>query len=204
MNNDALSQTLQLYRQIWAQHLTPPSDRTENGSTWGKDFTAGKVGLFPASYGISLGSGAGLSPALKSKLAVAPLPGPDGGYSTFDGGDDFAIPAGAKNASGAWEFVKFVLDQKQQDQYPDLGYTPVRTDILNDSFKKKNPFDAVALKALAHGSVPTTLAYNAAFNVPSAPFFTMFSKAVYDGDLQGALKAGQDGITSALQQSGSA
>jgi hypothetical protein len=32
----------------------------------------------------------------------------------------------------------------------------------------------------------------------------MFSKAVYDGDLQGALKAGQDGITSALQQSGSA
>jgi len=203
-SNQALSQTLQLYRQIYAQHLNPPSDRTENGSTWGKLFTAGKVGIFPASYGISLGSGAGLDPKLAAKIADTPIPGPNGGYATFDGGDDFAIPAKAKNASGAWEFVKFVLDQQQQVQYPKLGFTPVRTDVLTPQFKQQNPFDAVALQALTHGYVPTTLAYNQAFNAASAPYFSMFSKAVYDGDLQGALKEGQDGITSALQQSGSA
>ena len=32
-------------------------------------------------------------------------------YSTFDGGDDFVVPAGAPNASGAWEFIKWALSR---------------------------------------------------------------------------------------------
>ena len=39
-------------------------------------------------------------------------------YSTFDGGDDFVIPAGATNPSGAWEFIKWALEPAQQQQYP--------------------------------------------------------------------------------------
>ena len=68
----------------------------------------------------------------------APLPGPNGGYSTFDGGDDFVIPAAAKNPSGAWEFIQWVLQTQQQDQYPDLGATPVRTDVLTPAFTAKH------------------------------------------------------------------
>ena len=54
------------------------------------------------------------------------------------------IPAGAPNASGAWEFIKFALDEKQQFQFPALGDTPVRTDILTPAFSAKYPYDAVA------------------------------------------------------------
>jgi multiple sugar transport system substrate-binding protein len=202
--NDALKRTLQLYQDLWSQHLVPASARTENGTTWGKDFTNGKVGLFPGSYGISIGSGAGLPASIASDLGVTPLPGPDGQFSTFDGGDDFAIPNGAKNASGAWEFIQFVLQNEEQLKYPDLGFTPVRTDLLTDTFKKQHPFDAVALQALTKGYAPTTLAYNEAFNASGSPWFKMFSTAVYDGDVDGALSSGQSDLTSALKDSGSA
>ena len=79
-------------------------------------------------------------------IGIAPLPGPTGKYSTFDGGDDFVIPAGAKNPSGAWEFIQWVLQKSQQVQYPGLGYTPVRTDVLTPAYKAKNPYNAVALR----------------------------------------------------------
>jgi multiple sugar transport system substrate-binding protein len=121
-----------------------------------------------------------------------------GGYATFDGGDDFVIPKGAANPSGAWEFARWVLQNKQQAEYPSLSMTPVRTDILGPAFNAKNPYDAVALRALAKGSVEYTLAYNAVFNAPGSPWFKMFSTAVYNGNLLPALQQGQSGIQSAL------
>ncbi len=106
--NDApLKEMLTDYQIMWSKHLVPPADQTQNGLTWGQDFEAGKVGILPGDYGFAA--------AFKTKsqladFADAPLPGVDGGYSTFDGGDDFVIPAGAPNASGAWEFIKWALE----------------------------------------------------------------------------------------------
>jgi multiple sugar transport system substrate-binding protein len=198
-NNDPLKQLLQLYSTLWAQKLVPASDQTDSGPTWGADFEAGTVGILPGPYGFY--------PAIKkagilSDVGIAPLPGPTGSYSTFDGGDDFVIPSGAKNASGAWEFIKWMLQVKQQQQYPNLGYTPVRTDVLNAAYKAKNPYNAVALKALSNGSAPVTLIYDAAFNEPNSPWFQMFSQAVFKGDVAGSLGTGQTGFEHVLQQAG--
>jgi multiple sugar transport system substrate-binding protein len=46
--NTPLQQILGDYRALWAQHLVPAADQTQNGLTWGKDFEAGKVGILPA------------------------------------------------------------------------------------------------------------------------------------------------------------
>ncbi|MGH9072288.1 MAG: hypothetical protein ACRDX8_14275, partial [Acidimicrobiales bacterium] len=59
-------------------------------------------------------------------------------------------------------------------------------------------FDAVLLKALKHGYAPVTTSYNSIYNQQSGPWFAMFSQAVYKGDVQGALKAGQSGFASLL------
>jgi multiple sugar transport system substrate-binding protein len=198
-DNPQLKQLLQLYRSLWAEKLVSPGTRTESGPTWGNDFEQGKVGILPGAYGFyPLIVKAG---TLKD-IGVAPLPGPTGGFSTFDGGDDFVIPAGAKNPDGAWEFVQWVLQKAQQVQYPGLGVTPVRTDVLTPAYKKKNPYNAVALKALEHGSAPVTTIYDAAFNEPNSPWMQMFSQAVYKGDVAGALKTGQDGFERVLKQAG--
>jgi multiple sugar transport system substrate-binding protein len=196
-SNAPLKTMLAAYRLLWSRKLVPLADQTQNGLTWGADFEAGKVGILPGDYGIAAKF---TTPAQKAEFADAPLPGVTGAsYSTFDGGDDFVIPAGASNPSGAWEFIKWALEPAQQVQYPSLGDTPVRTDILTPSFAKTNPYDAIALKALAKGSVEYTLAYDAVFNEPGSPWFKMFEDAVYQGNMSAALSEGQSGISSTLQ-----
>lgn len=191
VGNGPLSQLLTLYRDLWADKLAPANAHTDNCSTWTANFGAEKIGLLPGAYGFYP---TWVSDKIIKDVGIAPLPGPTGGYSTFDGGDDFVIPAGAKNASGAWEFIQWVLQPAQQEIYPSHGYTPVRTDILTPAYAKANPFDAVALKALAKGSAPVTTIYDQAFNEPNSPWFQMFTEAVYDGNIAGALKTGQAGF----------
>jgi multiple sugar transport system substrate-binding protein len=194
-NDTPLKTMLADYRLFWSKKLVPVDDQTQNGLTWGADFEAGKVGILPGDYGFAT------KMTNSSEFADAPLPGVTGdNYSTFDGGDDFVIPSGAANPSGAWEFIKWVLEPAQQEQYPSLGDTPVRSDILTPAFAAKNPYDAVALKALAKGSVEYTLAYDAIYNEPGSPWFKMFEDAVYDGNMTAAIQEGQSGIQSTLQQ----
>jgi multiple sugar transport system substrate-binding protein len=196
--NTALEKALTLYRELWTQHLVPDNDRTDDGPTWGEDFAAGKIGIMPGGYGQVVDL---VKPSqLGTEFMDTPLPGSDSGYSTFDGGDDFAIPAAAKNPSGAWEFIQWVLQTQQQDQYPGLGATPIRTDVLTPTFSAAHPEDAVALKALAHGYAPVTLVYDQMFNQAGGPWFQMFSTAVYDGNMSLALQQGQSGLTRLLQQ----
>jgi len=195
-SNAPLKTMLSVYQQLWAKHLVPAADQTQNGLTWGQDFEAGKVGILPGAYGFAA---AMKTKQQKADLADAPLPAVNGGgYSTFDGGDDFVIPSGAANASGAWEFIKWALQPKQQAEYPPLGDTPVRTDILTPAFTAKYPYDAVALKALAKGSVEYTLAYDAVFNEPGSPWFKMFEEAVYSGNVGTGVQHGQSGIQTTL------
>jgi multiple sugar transport system substrate-binding protein len=192
--NDApLKTMLEAYHTMWAGHMTPVADQTQNGLTWGADFEAGKVGILPGDYGFAT------KLPNQAEFADAPLPAVDGGnYSTFDGGDDFVIPASAPNASGAWEFIKWALEPQQQGKYPSEGMTPIRTDVLTPAFAKTNPYDAIALKALAKGSVEYTLAYDAVFNEPGSPWFKMFEEAVYNGNISGAVSSGQTNIQSTV------
>ena len=188
-----LKTMLEAYHTMWAGHMTPVADQTQNGLTWGADFEAGKVGILPGDYGFAT------KMTNQAEFADAPLPAVDGGnYSTFDGGDDFVIPAGAPNASGAWEFIKWALEPQQQGKYPSEGMTPIRTDVLTPAFAKTNAYDAIALKALAKGSVEYTLAYDAVFNEPGSPWFKMFEEAVYNGNISGALSSGQTNIQSTV------
>jgi spermidine/putrescine-binding protein len=93
----------------------PARSRTDNGPTWGQDFAAGKIGIMPGGYGqvVNIAKAADLG----TVFADAPLPGATGNYSTFDGGD-FAIPAAAKNPSGAWEFITWAMQEQTAAAVP--------------------------------------------------------------------------------------
>ena len=114
--------------------------RTDDGPTWGQDFAAGKIGIMPGGYGQVEDIA---TPAELANFADTPLPGATGGYSTFDGGDDFAIPAAAKNPSGAWEFISWVLQQAQQDENAVEGLVApaVFPDIVMVVFKAEENAD---------------------------------------------------------------
>ena len=196
-NNAPLEALLSVYAQIWANKEAPADSQTQNGTTWGQDFGEGNIGMLPGDYGF-------FSTFLKegmpaSDFADVPLPSENGGHgSTFDGGDDFVIPAGCKNPSGAWEVVQWFLSKSVQLQYAPNGESPVRTDIVTPAFEAKYPYDAVALSTLKYGSVEYTLAYDQVFNEPASPWLKMFDEAVYSNNVSQALKIGQSGIQATL------
>ena len=197
VGNAPLQSLLSVYAQIWKNKEAPAADQTQDGTTWGQDFGKGNIGLLPGDYGFfSTFEKEGLPAA---DFADVPLPSENGGHgSTFDGGDDFVIPEGAKNPSGAWEVVQWFLAKAQQEQYAADGESPVRSDIVTPAFTAKYPYEAVALNTLQYGSVEYTLAYNAVFNNPGAPWLKMFDEAVYSDNVNQGLQVGQSGIQSTL------
>lgn len=195
--NPVLRRTLQLYHDLWAEHLTPADVISQDAPTWGNDFLAGTVGMFPGGYGTVMQT---VTPSMRAQIGVVALPGPDGDSSTFDGGANFGIPKGAKNASGAWEFVKFALERQSQVQAPTVGFTPIRTDVLTPGYEARYPMDAVAVRELPLGYAPKTLAYNVIFNQPGGPWLTLFTDAVFGGDVNGALTAAQPSFDNALSE----
>jgi multiple sugar transport system substrate-binding protein len=197
-NNAPLAATLTLYHELWADGLVPKSDQTDTGTTWGNDFKAGTIGIAPLDYGF----GQTALQTAKFSWGMVPLPGPDGGYSTFDGGADFGILAGSKNVAGALEFVNWVLQKTQQSSFPEYGETPVRTDVLTPAYKAKYPLDAVALKALAHGNLTVGPAANDIYHPLSGAWQAMFDQAVYKGQITAALQTGQSMYTQEIASAG--
>jgi multiple sugar transport system substrate-binding protein len=195
--NAPLRRTLEFYRSLWKEDLLPRANFADNGSTWGSDFRAGKIGFFPSSYGAVVPAS---DPAARKRTGVALLCGPDGGTSFFDGGDNLCIPRGAENPSGAWQFAKFLLDLPQQQQLPEGGYTPVRGDAATPEFEQKYPLNVAPLRHIDRGYAPVTLAYNLLFNQADSPFGALFRKAVFAGDIDGALRDGQRGFDNILTQ----
>src|ERR1039458_7233009 len=197
LHNQPLKALLSVYAQIWAAKEAPADSQTQNGPTWGQDFGKGNIGMLPGDYGFFTTYLKEGLPA--SSFADVPLPSENGGHgSTFDGGDDFVIPAGAKNTSGAWEVAQWFLAKAQQLQYAPNGESPVRSDIVTPSYVKKYPYDAVALNTLPYGSVEDTLAYDQVYNEPASPWLKMFDEAVYSDNVSQALVIGQSGIQATL------
>ena len=116
------------------------------------------------------------------------LSGPDGGAAFFDGGDNMCIPRGARNASGAWEFVRFALDLPQQIDLPAGGYTPGPVGrARRRSSRRSTRSRRCRWSASTEGYAPTTLSYNLLYNQPDGPWLQMFRRAVFDGELEAAM-----------------
>jgi multiple sugar transport system substrate-binding protein len=195
--NEELRKTLELYRTMWREGLIARAAFSDTGAAWGSDFRAGKVGLFPSNYSLSVLLA---DKQARSRTGVTLLSGPTRGKAFFDGGDNFCIPRGAQNASAAWKFATFALDLAQQSELPTGGYTPVRSDAATASFRRSFPQAVAPLDQIERGYAPPTLAYNLLFNQSDSPFIAMFRRAVFDGDVDGALASGQRGFEQILEQ----
>lgn len=193
-NNTAFADVLTMLKTMSKENLMPAGARTEDGSTFGQDFLSGDVGITMNGLGTILG-------AHKDgfELGIGGIPAPDGsGVSTFAGGDVFVLPSAGKNAEASETFIDWVLQPQQQEMYPANGFTPVRTDILNDAFREKNPYVSVALEASANGYAPKSVAFQALYS-NTGPWGPIFQKAVFDGDVDGAMKTGQQQFEEVLE-----
>ena len=94
--SDTAKDVYSTWKDLWDAGAVLPSSQDEAGPTWTAGFTEGKVGVMP--YPATLLS------STPFDVGVAGLPGPDGGDSTFVGGDGIGISKDSKLSAQAWNF----------------------------------------------------------------------------------------------------
>lgn len=195
--NDAVEAVLEFHRQLWVDELVPQRSFVEDGAQWGHDYRSGEVVFFPGAYGSAVAEAdESFRPISQNVL----LPGPDGGVATFSGGDTMCLLNGAPNPSGAWMFMRHTLGLDVQRALPDSGYMPIRSDSVDAEFAEHYEQAVVPVSSLDEGYVPSTLAYNLLYNQSASPWLAMIRRAVFDGDVPGAMAEAQSEYDRILTQ----
>jgi multiple sugar transport system substrate-binding protein len=195
--NEAVRATLEFCHRLWQEKLVPPLAYADDASHWGSDYQAGKIGMFPSSYGAVV---TGADKELLARTRVILLPGPTGGRRFFDGGDNLCLLNGAPNPDAAWEFAAFCVTPEQQQRLPEGGYAPIRSDAATAAFRKEFPLAVPTITDLKAGYAPTTLAYNLIYNQSDGPWLAMFRRAVFSGQVEAAMDQAQTHYDRLLSQ----
>jgi multiple sugar transport system substrate-binding protein len=181
--------TFTFYRDLWKAGVANPAGQTEAGATWGQDFQAGKVGIILA--------GSWLIPAAEKAgyhIGTGAIPGQNGSFSTFAGGDNIGLAATSKKQDAAWTFVQWLFSPEQQTSLVTAGLVPVRTDVMTDQFKKDNPVAAIQVQVSTQSNAPNSIATNALQLSATSPWLAAFQAIVFhDADVTQTLtKADSD------------
>jgi multiple sugar transport system substrate-binding protein len=187
---------MSIWRQLYADGIAEPGSKDEQGPTWVGRFQSGKVGVAPMpSTTLAMMEGAGL------KVGVIPIPGPDGGQSTFVGGDVLGISATSEHAEAAWDFLAWSLSEAAQVEvlakHKDLI---ARTDLAENKYSAADPRVVTTLKVIAQGRTPFALNFNQTFNDPQGPWLATLRGALFGPDLDKALADGNAKVTASLSQ----
>ena len=195
-NDDALTgegvkDVLEAFKEMWSEGLVPKSAQADNGSNFTAEFKTGKIGI--------QGTGGFLLSDLKKEVpnlnfGVTFLPGvKEGQVSAFVGGDVVAIPKGSKHAPIAKQFITWELtDEAQLEGLAKNNILPSRPALADNKYFAADPRVVVTAKALGVGYVPWVYHFADMVNSDSSPWINMLQRAIFDGDVDGAIKEARD------------
>jgi multiple sugar transport system substrate-binding protein len=186
----AVAGALDHFRQMWAAKSMPPSARNDGAENTIATPASGKVGMW-AGGAYTITGLRRLAPNME--LGATFIPGEKAGqWASFAGGDAIAIPRGSKQPRAAWEFIRWTFSPDVQvGILARNNALPVRTDLAKNEFSEKNPTYLVAAQAMASGRTPYSFVYNDLLNSPQGPFLRMLQRAIFDGDVPGAVAEAQ-------------
>ena len=149
-----------------------PSSKDEAGPTWTAGFSEGKVGwmFYPATL---------LSSTTGFDVGVAGIPGPDGGGSTFVGGDGIGISKDSKKAAQAWSFLNWLMSEDAQVEVLAKNKDVVsRNDLADNKYASADPRLVTINEVAGEGETPVAENFQQAFNAPNSPWLTLIRNAV--------------------------
>ena len=187
----AATKVYDTYRGWVRDGIVAPGAREETGTTWTGVFPKGKVGVMPMPS-----TTLGLMPK-DLDLGVAPIPGPDGGKSTFVGGDAIGISATSKSADQAWNFLAWSLgDKAQVDVVAAHKDVVARTDLASNKHSNADPRLVTINELVAQGRTPYAMKFGQTFNDPNGPWLTLMRHAAFgDGT---SVEKDNDAVTASL------
>jgi multiple sugar transport system substrate-binding protein len=196
LDSKPVKDVLAIWRQLYADGIAQPSSKDEQGPTWVGRFQTGKIGVAPMpSTTLAMMDGAGL------KVGVTPIPGPDGGHSTFVGGDVLGISSTTQKADAAWNFLAWTLsDEAQVEVLAKHKDLIARTDLTENKYSAADPRVVISLKVIAEGKTPFALNFNQTFNDPQGPWLATLRGALFGPDLDQALADGNAKVSASLVQ----
>ncbi len=186
LTGDGVKDVLEAFKEMWTEGLIPKSAQADNGANFTSEFMTGKIGV--------QGTGGFLLSELKKNapnldFGVTFLPGAkEGQVSSFVGGDVVAIPMGSKHIPLAKKFIAWELtDEAQIEGLAKNNILPSRPALANNKYFAADPRVVVTAKALGIGYVPWVYHFADMVNSDSSPWINMFQRAIFDGDVDGAI-----------------
>jgi multiple sugar transport system substrate-binding protein len=197
VNSREMTEVFALYRELYEDGVAAPASKDEAGPTWLGALTTGKIGIAP---GPSVWLGAYEEAGIN--VGVAPIPGMDGGQSTFIGGDAIGIGATSEKVAQAWDFLQWTMGEEAQVEVIAKGKgVPVRTDLAENRYSSEDPRVVTINSIVADGVTPYAKNFNASFNDPQSPWLATCRGALFEADADQALEDGNAAITESLQAS---
>ncbi|MCD0443232.1 sugar ABC transporter substrate-binding protein [Glycomyces sp. A-F 0318] len=180
------------YRGLVEDEVVAPGHNEETGATWTGHFPEGNIGVMPMPSTML-----GLMPE-DLDIGVAPIPGIDGGESTFVGGDSIGISANSEHPNQAWDFLRWSLEEEQQVEILAAnGDVMARTDLADNEYYAANSNAVVMNDLVQVGRTPYSLNFGQTFNDPQGPGLALVREMIY-GDAGADLAALNEGVTASL------
>jgi len=190
-----MEETFKIYGDLVRNDVVEPSVKTEAGPTWTGLFPKGNIGVMPMPS-----TTLGLMPK-DMDIGVTPIPGPDGGESTFVGGDVLGIASTTDKEDAAWDFVSWTLSEDAQVEILAKNKDVVgRTDLADNKYSAEDPRVVTINKLVEKGETPYSLNFGATYNDPAGPWLKVARDAVFGSDPAQALADGKQSLTDSLAQ----
>jgi len=187
LTGEGVKDVLETFKAMWSEGLVPKSAQADAGENFTALFKSGKIGI--------QGCGGFLISDLKHDVpdmnfGVTFLPGvKEGQVSAFVGGDVVALPVGSKHVPLAKAFVAWELtDEAQLEGLAKNNILPSRPALADNKYFAADPRIVTTAKALGVGYVPWVYHFADMVNSDSSPWINMLQRAIFDGDVDGAIK----------------
>ena len=195
LDSPQLRGAVDLYRSMVKKGYVPEGAQTDTGSNFFAAFATGKIGLSP--------SGAFAIGALNTQYpdidyGITFLPGKDGRWSSFAGGDNFVVTKGTKKLDVVKQFLDFAYSLEGQTILAKYGSLPVRGDIAKEALKDLDPRYQVAAEAMAHGRTPYSVVFNDLINSANGPWTQMVNEVFFGDDVDGSIANAQSTMQSII------
>lgn len=186
----------QVFNDLFQEGVISPTAREEIGTTRDEVFAGGKVGYL-------LGSNSVLTNVPDTdavEVGAQPMPGLEGGVSTYVGGDVIGIASTSEHQDAAWEFLEWTLsDETQVDVIAKGGFLVSRSDLADNEYSAADPRIVTLNSLVSEGRIPFAMNYGQTFSDANGPWLTAARGALFDPKgAAAALAESRSAIDSAL------
>lgn len=203
VNTPQMKAAIEFYRGMVKDGLVPAGSQTDAGSNFFAAFAGGNIGITP-SGSFAIGALNNQYPDLE--YGVTYLPGQDGGWSSFAGGDNIVVSAKTEDdkVPAIKAFIEFAYSPEGQKILAQNGSLPVRSDVAEQALEGLDARYLTAAKAMDKGRTPYSPVFNDLINSRNGPWVTMLNKAFFadsEEDVQDAINQAQDEMQSIIDSS---